>query len=153
MSGMTMTQSAIADDLKVYENAMWFTSSYLIATSSISPVFGRLATIFSPRSLVAPIGVFFALGGAVTASAQSFGTLILGRVLTGLGGAGTMTVSVILVLELTSKRRRGLFIGLVNAGFTIGLSFGAVVFGAALPVTGWVSWLLRPKCGERRGSC
>lgn len=50
-----------------------------------------------------------------------------------------MTVSFILVLELTGKKRRGLFIGLVNAGFTTGVSFGAVVAGALLPVTGWVS--------------
>ncbi len=51
-----------------------------------------------------------------------------------------MTVSFILVLELSGKKRRGLFIGLVNTGFTTGVSIGAVVAGALLPVTGWVSY-------------
>jgi MFS family permease len=142
MSGMTMAQSVIAEELEAYENAMWFTSSYLITTSSLSPIAGRLATIFSPRTLVLPVAVFFALGGLITSQAHSFGVFILGRVFTGLGGAGIMTLSVVLVLELTSKRRRGLFIGLVNAGFTIGLSVGAVVFGAVLPAVGWVSTTL-----------
>ncbi|OLN85575.1 Vacuolar basic amino acid transporter 1 [Colletotrichum chlorophyti] len=136
-SGMTMTQSVVAEDLDSYEDAMWFTSSYLISMASLAPLFGRLATIFSPRSLVLPLGGFFAVGGVVTSQARSFWGFIFGRILTGMGGAGIMTLSVILVLELVSKRRRGVFVGLVNAGFTIGLSFGAVVYGALLPVIGW----------------
>lgn len=137
MSGVTTTQSAIAEELQEYENAMWFSTSYLISTSALSPLVGRLATIFSPRVLALPIAVFFATGGAVTALARTFGVFILGRVLTGVAGAGIMTLSVILVLELTSKKTRGIFIGLVNCGFTIGLSTGAVVYGALLPVIGW----------------
>jgi len=139
MSGMTMTQSIIAEELDAYEDAMWFTSSYLIATSSLAPVAGRLSTIFSPRSLVLPVAFFLTLGSLVCSQAHTFTVFITGRVLMGIGSAGVMTLTVILVLELTSKKRRGVFIGLVNAGFTIGLSFGAVVFGAALPVLGWVS--------------
>ncbi|OHE95353.1 major facilitator superfamily transporter [Colletotrichum orchidophilum] len=136
-SGMTMTQSVVAEDLNAYSHAMWFTSSYLISMASLAPLFGRLATIFSPRILVLWLGGFFAVGGVVTSQAPSFWVFIGGRILTGMGGAGIMTLSVILVLELVGKKRRGVFVGLVNAGFTIGLSFGAVVFGALLPVIGW----------------
>jgi MFS family permease len=56
-----------------------------------------------------------------------------------------MTIALILVLELSSKKKRGLFVGLVNAGFTTGVSFGAVLAGALLPVTGWVRVVTR-KC-------
>ncbi|TDZ39840.1 Efflux pump dotC [Colletotrichum spinosum] len=136
-SGMTMTQSVIAEELNAYEGAMWFTSSYLISMASLAPLVGRLSTIFSPRDLVLPLGGCFAVGGIITSTARSFWVLIFGRIVTGTGGAGIMTLSVILVLELVSKKRRGIFIGLVNAGFTIGLSFGAVVYGALLPVIGW----------------
>ena len=51
---------------------------------------------------------------------------------------GTVVLAFILILELTTKRRRGLFIGMVNAGFTTGISLGAVVFGALISSTGWV---------------
>ena len=50
-----------------------------------------------------------------------------------------MTILLILVLELSAKKRRGLNIGLVNSVFTMGVSFGAVIAGALLPITGWVS--------------
>ncbi|CAM1501024.1 Fc.00g101860.m01.CDS01 [Cosmosporella sp. VM-42] len=137
MSGMTMVQGKIAEDLQAYEAAMWFTSAYLIPMSSLAPVAGRLATIFPPRSLVLPVSVFIALGSLVCARATTFGAFIAGRVIAGLGGAGVLTLAVILVLELTSKKTRGVFVGLVNAGFTLGVSFGAVVYGALLPVIGW----------------
>jgi MFS family permease len=59
-----------------------------------------------------------------------------------------MTISFILVLELSGKKRRGLYIGLVNTGFTTGVSLGAVIAGALLPVMGWV--IAIPRGGYRR---
>ncbi|KAI9736626.1 MAG: hypothetical protein M1834_000830 [Cirrosporium novae-zelandiae] len=64
----------------------------------------------------------------------------------GIGAAGVFAVSFILVLELTSKKRRGLFIGLLNSGYTAGVSLGAVIAGALEPATGWraVFWIQSP---------
>lgn len=67
---------------------------------------------------------------------------LLGRIIQGIGGGSIMTVSLILVLELSTKKRRGLHIGLVNSVFTMGVSFGAVIAGALLPITGWVCFAL-----------
>lgn len=133
-----MAQSTIAADLDAYENAMWFTTSYIIAMSCFGPIFGRLAgAVFAPRALIAVASTFFAVGGAITAGAQSFAGLIAGRAVSGMGGAGILTLAIILVIQLSSEKRRGLLVGFVNVGFTIGLSLGAVVFGAAVPVMGW----------------
>ncbi|KAM0808473.1 putative Major facilitator superfamily domain-containing protein [Seiridium cardinale] len=137
MSGMTMAQSTIAADLDAYESATWFTSSYLIALSSVGPLAGRFSAIFSPRLVIMITSVFFVIGGLVSSQAHSLSVFILGRVLTGTGGAGIFVTAMILVLELTGKRKRGLFVGLVNTGFTTGVSLGAVVSGGLIPITGW----------------
>ena len=126
-----MTQSIIAADLDAYESAMWFTSSYLIVMASLAPLIGRLAMIFSPGHMVLVSALFFAVGAVVTSQARSFGVFILGRVLTGVGGGGVLTLAMILVLQLTSKKRRGLFIGLTNA-------VSAVELPGASPKTGSV---------------
>lgn len=146
MSGMTMVQSAIAEELEAYELATWFTSAYMIAVASSAPLAGRLATIFSPGLMILASGLSLAAGAIITSQAGSFAVFTLGRVLTGVGGGGVMTLSLILVLQLTSRRRRGLFVGMVNMGFTVGVSFGAVVFGALLPVLGWraLFWVQAP---------
>ena len=139
MSGMPMAQSSIAHDLKVYGAAtMWFTTSYIIAMSCGGPIVGRFAgTILHPRALIVIASTVFAAGGVLTSTADSFSTLVSGRVLSGVGGSGILTLAIILVIQLVSDERRGIFVGLVNVGFTVGLSLGAVVFGAAVPVIGW----------------
>ncbi|KAK4039171.1 vacuolar basic amino acid transporter 1 [Parachaetomium inaequale] len=137
MSGISTTQSTIAADLDAYESAMWFTSAYMISLSSVAPLAGRLAMIFSPATMIMLSSGCFAAGALVTALAPTFAVFILGRVMLGIGSGGIMTLCMILVIQLTSKKRRGLWIGLTNAGFTLGVSAGAVVFGALLPVLGW----------------
>lgn len=103
----------------------------------MSLVAARLAQIFSPRNCILTAAVLFAMGGVVTSQAPDLKTFLIGRAISGIGGAVIVTISFILVLELTSKKKRGIFIGLVNSGFTVGISLGAVVAGALLSVTGW----------------
>lgn len=87
------------------------------------------------------------MGALLTAIAPTVGVFLLGRVVLGLGSGGILVLCMILVLELVSEERRGLWIGLVNAGFTGGVSVGAVVFGGLVDVVGWVgvlfSWVFR----------
>lgn len=137
MSGITMIQGYIADDLDAHDKALWFTSVFLIVVGCTSPLAGQLATIFSLRHMVLAAALLFAAGAVICSRSTSFAAFILGRIITGMGGGCVVTLSLILVLQLTSRKRRGLFIGLVNAGFTLGVSAGAVVFGALLPVLGW----------------
>ena len=138
ISIITTTQSKIVADLDAFASANWFTSTYLIAMSSMSPIAARLAQIFSPRSCIIVASVLFSIGGVLTSQADSLATFLTGRAVSGVGGAGIMTISFILVLELSGKKKRGLYIGLINTGFTTGVSLGAVIAGALLPVTGWV---------------
>lgn len=138
MSGIVMVQGSIAHDLDAYEGTMWFTSGYLITMSSLAPLTGKFAAIFSPRSLIPPIALLIAVGSALSALAASFEVFVLGRVVMGAGGAGVLTLAIILVLDLTDKRRRGLVMGMVNASFSIGVSLGGIVYGALFPLVGWV---------------
>ena len=114
--------------------------------SSISPIAARLAEIFSPRYCIFGAAILFSTGGIVTSQASNLQTFLVGRVISGSGGAGIMTISFILVLELSGRKRRGLYIGLINTGFTIGVSLGAVIAGALLHTTGWrfLFWIQAP---------
>ncbi|QPC68580.1 hypothetical protein HYE67_010811 [Fusarium culmorum] len=138
MSGMTLIQGAIAAQFDSYgSSAMCFTGAYLIPMSSLAPVTGRLATIFPPRTLILPIAALIATGGLVCTVSTSFGVFVAGRVIAGTGAAGVLSLAIIIAIELASEKSRGLVLGLINAGFTAGVSFGAIVFGGLMPVIGW----------------
>lgn len=146
MSGITMIQGSIAHDLEAYEGTQWFTSGYLITMSSLAPLTGKFAAIFTPRSLVLPISLLVSIGTLISAYAQTFEIFVLGRVVMGMGGAGVLTLAIILVLDLTDKKRRGFVMGCVNAGFSIGVSLGGIVYGGLLPAVGWraMFWIQSP---------
>jgi MFS family permease len=149
---MTLIQGAIAAQLGSRgSSAMWFTSAYLIPMSSLAPVAGRLATIFPPRSLIIPIAALIATGGMICTVSTSFGAFVAGRVIAGTGAAGVLSLAIIIGLELASEKSRGLVLGLINAGFTAGVSFGAIVFGGLMPVIGWVSLKIRNSREQRGG--
>jgi MFS family permease len=140
ISILTTTQSAIAVDLDAFERTSWFTSAYLIAMSALGPLNGKLAAVFTPRITIFASSILLATGVIISGLATTFESFITGRVFTGIGAAGIFTVSIIIVLELTGSKRRGLAIGLLNTGFTIGVAVGATAAGALLPHTGW-RWL------------
>ena len=135
---LTTTQSVIAADLDAFSEASWLTSAYLIAVSGIAPLFGRLSQIFSPRMCICVATIISAIGGLVTSFAGTLIHFLIGRAIMGVGAAGVMTVATILVLEAAGQKRRGLFIGCLNSGFTAGVALGAVVAGQLLPLIGWV---------------
>ncbi len=108
--------------------------------SSTTVLAGRLAQVFSPRPCVLVSAICFAVGGVVASQGKDLQVFLLGRTIQGIGGGSISTISLILVLELSGKKRRGLFVGLINSVFTMGVSFGAVIAGALLPITGWVGF-------------
>ena len=139
ISILTTTQSSIAADLDSFEEATWFTSSYLIAMSALAPLMGRLSQVFSPRLCMFFSTKLICIGSLATSLANSLRWFLLGRSVTGAGAAGILIVATIIVIQMVSAKRRGLFIGLANTGMTVGLSLGAVIAGGLEPKIGWVS--------------
>jgi MFS family permease len=146
ISLLTTTQSAIAEDLDAFGETTWFTSSYLITSAALSPLAGKLLNILSPRICLPIAAVIAAVGTGVTSLAPTFAAFIVGRVVTGIGSAGIVTGAVVVVLELSGAKHKGLGVGLLNSCFTVGVAVGAVLAGALLEALGWRSlfWLQSP---------
>ncbi|KAJ5161344.1 hypothetical protein N7492_006736 [Penicillium capsulatum] len=137
MSMMTTAQSSIAADLDAFAETTWFTSSYMIAMSSVTPLAGRISAIFTPRIYIVFSSTIMAIGLFITAAASTLTVFLLGRSVAGIGSGGLMSATIILALDLASSTRRGLFIGLISTGYTVGLSSGAVLAGLLAPTLGW----------------
>jgi MFS family permease len=86
--------------------------------------------------------MLISIGSVITSTSVSFEHFILGRIVTGAGGGGIFIVASIMAIQMTSPKRRGLYMGLANTAMTVGVSLGAVIAGALEPRIGWVSILL-----------
>lgn len=143
---LTTIQGVVADELDAYENAIWFTSAYLVAMASVSPITGRLSYIITPRIVMFISTLILALGSFVTGLAPNLSVFLVGRAISGTGSAGVLSVAIILVIQLTTPAKRGLWTGILNSGFTAGVAFGAVFAGLVEPRFGWraLFWIQSP---------
>ena len=82
--------------------------------------------------------VFFLIGAIVAATASSFGPLLVGRSLQGVGGGGLIALTEILVTDLVPLRQRGQWFGVISAMWSIGSVTGPIVGGAFAQAVSWV---------------
>ena len=72
-----------------FENLSWVIIAYLLSSTVVSPLYGKLSDIHGRRAMMlAAIGLFIA-GSAASAAAPNMAMLIAGRTLQGIGGAAS----------------------------------------------------------------
>lgn len=107
----------------------WVFSIYLLTSTVMMPIYGRLADIYGRRRiLITGIGVFL-FGAFACAFARSMPQLIAARALQGLGAAGLIPVSLTVAADLYSlderARIQGLFSGVWGLAALVGPLAGA----------------------------
>src|SRR5213080_3662122 len=111
---------------------MWVLIGYLLITTVLTPVIGRLADIWGRKRLYNSGFVMFALGSLVSGLAQPQfhgGDLILGRVIQGIGGALLVTNSTAIVTDAFRKGQIGLGLGVNQIAGAAGFLIGPIVGG------------------------
>ena len=90
-----------------FENLSWVVTAYLLTSTAVAPLFGKLSDIHGRRAMMLTcIGVFMA-GSAACAIAPDMLMLILGRGLQGLGGGGILPVAQAIMADTIAPRERG----------------------------------------------
>lgn len=118
---------------------MWVLIGYLLITTVLTPVIGRLADIWGRKRLYNSGFALFALGSLVggLAQPQFHGTdLIVGRIIQGMGGALLVTNSTAIVADAFRKGQVGLGLGVNQIAGAAGFLVGPIIGGL---LTEW-SW-------------
>ncbi|CAN5868467.1 MDR family MFS transporter [soil metagenome] len=129
----------IVEDLQGLQRYDWVATSYLLASTVLVPIYGKLADMYSRKVIeLWAIGVFL-LGSFLCGLAGEFGTLpLLGdgmnqliafRAVQGLGGAGLFAMAFIIIADLYPPAERGKYQGFVGAAFGIASVLGPVIGG------------------------
>ena len=118
----------------------WLTTSYLIASTVMLPIWGKLSDLYGRKPvLVAGVAVF--LSGSLLAG-LSPGTLVLliARAVQGLGAACLFTSTLAVIGDLFPPPRRARYMGLIGGVMGISSVIGPLVGGVVTDALGW-NWV------------
>lgn len=134
--------ASISNEFRSLSLLSWLAAAYLVANAAFQPISGRLTDIFGRGPGLVLSNLLFAAGNLICGIAHDERTVILGRVVAGIGGGGLMSISTFLGSDLVSLRRRGIVQGVGNICYGTGAMCGSVLGGFINDTLGWRSAFL-----------
>lgn len=133
----------IADDLKGLEHQAWATTAYLITSTIVTPLYGKLGDIYGRKKLFVTAISIFVAGSVLCTFATSMGTLAVYRAVQGLGAGGLFSLALAIIGDIVPPRERAKYQGYFLAVFGTSSVLGPVVGGflagtdSIIGITGW----------------
>ncbi|MFK7919887.1 MAG: MFS transporter [Ilumatobacter sp.] len=119
------------------DDAAWIVNVYLIAFIAIMPIAGRLSDAIGRRRTFLLAYAIFMVGTIWIPLTDSLGPLLMGRVLTAVGGGAMVPVALAVVGDVYPEHRRARALGTLGAIETLGWVWGPL-YGAML--VRFLSW-------------
>jgi EmrB/QacA subfamily drug resistance transporter len=88
------------------EHLPWVVTSYLLASTAVAPLYGKLSDIYGRRVMMLTGVWIFIIGSIACALAPSMLALVLARALQGLGGGGLISLAQTIIADVVSPRER-----------------------------------------------
>lgn len=121
---------AIVTDLRGSQTGYtWVVVATLLTMTASTPIWGKLADLFSKKLLVQAALVIFSIGSVVAALAPTMGVLIGARAFQGLGVGGLTALVQVVIASMVSPRERGRYSGYIGAVFATATVSGPLLGG------------------------
>ena len=127
----------IVGDLGGLEHLSWVVTSYLLASTVVGPLYGKLGDLYGRKRVLQVALVLFLIGSALCGLAQSMPQLIAFRAIQGLGGGGLLVVAMAVVGDLVAPRDRGRYQGLFGGVFGVAVVAGPLLGGFFVDNLSW----------------
>ncbi len=127
----------IVGDLGGLEHLSWVVTAYLLTSTVVTPIYGKLGDMFGRKIVLQVAIVIFVLGSALCGFAQDMTQFILFRALQGVGGGGLMVVALAVIADVVPARNRGKYQGLFGAVFGLATIVGPLLGGFFVDNLSW----------------
>ncbi|WAO91780.1 MFS domain-containing protein [Fusarium falciforme] len=131
------TNQRIASEFNALSSAAWLLTIYTLAQSASQPLYGKLSDIYGRKVCLVFCWVVFGIGCLLVAVGQSYWHLLLGRAISGIGSAGKIALTSIIVADVIPLPKVAQYRGYVNLTATVARSLGGPIGGWLAGSVGW----------------
>ncbi|KAF5548356.1 multidrug resistance [Fusarium phyllophilum] len=124
------THPVIASEFGKLQDSSWLFISFMLASAASQTIYGKLSDIFGRKTILIFCYGLFAVGCALVGAGQSMWQVILGRVISGSGGAGMTTMASVIITVASWQ-------SYMNVIATVGRSIGGPLGGFLADTIGW----------------
>lgn len=119
----------IVGQLGGVEHQTWITTAYLLATTIVMPIYGKLGDVFGRRKLFLFAIALFTIASIGCAFATNFWVFVIFRAVQGLGGGGLIILSQAIIADIVPASERGKYMGPLGGIFGISAVAGPLLGG------------------------
>jgi len=123
------TLPTVVADLGGGGHQSWVVTSYLLASTIVTAIVGKLGDLFGRKLVFQAAVLFFIAGSVLCGLAQSMTMLVASRALQGVGGGALMVTAMALIGEVIPLRDRGRYQGALGAVFGVTTVIGPLLGG------------------------
>jgi EmrB/QacA subfamily drug resistance transporter len=124
----------------------WLITTYLIAATATTPLYGKISDIHGRRFCLAISLGFYLAGSLVCALAPNMAVLIFGRMLHGIGGGGLTSTGMVVLGDVASPKDRAKYYAYFSVTYTTAGACGPLFGGLLSDYVHWsaIFWLNIP---------
>ena len=124
-------------DLHGFDRYTWVSTAYLLTSTVMVPIYGKLSDLFGRKPIFLFGVVVFLIGSALSGASQSMNQLIAFRALQGIGAGALMPIAIAIVGDLFTPRERGKWQGLTGGVWGISAIIGPTLGGWITQNASW----------------
>jgi EmrB/QacA subfamily drug resistance transporter len=127
----------VVADLGGAGHQSWVVTSYLLASTIVTAVVGKLGDLYGRKSVFVVAVLFFLFGSILCGISGSMSMLVASRALQGVGGGAIMVTATAVIGEVIPLRERGRYQGALGAVFGVTTVIGPLLGGFFTDQLSW----------------
>ena len=127
----------IVADLGGLEHLSWVVTAYILASTIVAPLYGKLGDLYGRRRMVIVSVSIFLAGSILCGLSQSMAFLIVSRAIQGLGGGGLFVLALSIIADVLPPSARGRVQAVFAGVFGVSSVLGPLLGGWFVEAASW----------------